>query len=70
MDPAYHHMCVFSPTCRQGDPEEITRKYQETKTRYLAIQKDVKNFKMFIQVERVELGLLVFCCKAELGEIV
>ena len=44
-------MCFFLPTCRQGDPEEITRQYHETKTRYLAIQKDVKSFKKFIQVE-------------------
>ena len=44
-------LCFFLPVCRQGDPEEITRQYHETKTRYLAIQKDVKSFKKFIQVE-------------------
>ncbi|XP_076440367.1 structural maintenance of chromosomes protein 6-like isoform X2 [Babylonia areolata] len=33
----------------QGDPVEITHRYQETKTRYMEIQKEVKSFRKFIQ---------------------
>ncbi|KAL8596957.1 hypothetical protein ACOMHN_027903 [Nucella lapillus] len=45
---------VMTVALWQGDPGEITRFYQDTKARYLEIQKEVKSFKKFIQsLERV-----------------
>nr|KAG5698335.1 hypothetical protein BaRGS_010921 [Batillaria attramentaria] len=46
------HFCIteltFAVRRGQGDPEEITRCYNEKKTSYLKMQKEVKNLKRFI----------------------
>ena len=53
-------MTLVLITCSKGDPEQIIRRYDETKRSYQKIKKELTMFRKFIEVHNYPNGITIY----------